>query len=399
MEISESTPEVNEALAAIGHRIYLTFGSFAVGSSTLGEEDGLHAALVNESQRFGLWAKNLGLYHSGHSSLDYRFRDAPLVYEYARQLLVDLEKSLLLSMYFMPSLKTPVLVSQGSNLLEVKDDMSRPQPQPSAFATFSWDSGDIYEQDKNSNRTTDTIEEDYDDSESDESSNGDESYPSYQQTSLSTIVTENAKLIIDRLYKLSFKIRNPATRLGFSKARSYREMDEETGVDLMDGYASFDLRHVAEIFARDGWRSQEECEEYYLVQRLARANTHRRQQFGQWRRHRLKLESTEMAFAQKMETQMKKPANTELLDVTQGSEKGTFSLPSTATRLDEYHVDISDTASVSSGSSFAISFTEDNENGIDIPPLHEGLCTGKDFECPYCHILCSKSVSKSKAWE
>ena len=35
------------------------------------DEDSSFSALVNESQRFGLWAKNLGLYDLGHSSLDY----------------------------------------------------------------------------------------------------------------------------------------------------------------------------------------------------------------------------------------------------------------------------------------------------------------------------------------
>ena len=44
----------------------------------------------DQSQRFQLWARNLGLYNKGHSSLDYRFRDAPRIHEFARQLLSDL---------------------------------------------------------------------------------------------------------------------------------------------------------------------------------------------------------------------------------------------------------------------------------------------------------------------
>lgn len=85
---------------------------------------------------------------------------------------------------------------------------------------------------------------------SDESSGEEQALMSYKADSISTIVLENAKLIIDRLYKLSFKIRNPATRLGFFRARSYCAKDGETGVDLMKRYAYFDLRHVAETMAR-----------------------------------------------------------------------------------------------------------------------------------------------------
>lgn len=109
MESSRLILEADEALATIGHRVYHAFESLAVELSSSGTENGLHAALVNESQRFGLWAKDLGLYDSGHSSLDYRFRDAPSVYEYARQLLVDLERSLSLSTLSTASLKTSFL--------------------------------------------------------------------------------------------------------------------------------------------------------------------------------------------------------------------------------------------------------------------------------------------------
>jgi hypothetical protein len=50
-----------------------------------------NSKLVNQTQRFELWAKNLGLYHLGHSSLDYRFRDAPSLFQYTVGLLRNLE--------------------------------------------------------------------------------------------------------------------------------------------------------------------------------------------------------------------------------------------------------------------------------------------------------------------
>ena len=93
------TPPVpEETLAAIGHRIHWSFGSLESDARSSEDDDTFFLALVNESQRFGLWAKNLGLYGLGHSSLDYRFRDAPVVYQYTRHLLVNLEKTVSASM-------------------------------------------------------------------------------------------------------------------------------------------------------------------------------------------------------------------------------------------------------------------------------------------------------------
>src|SRR5271170_5823370 len=46
--------------------------------------------LILEEQRFRLWATNLGLFQHGHSSLDYRLRDADLVKNFALDVLDEL---------------------------------------------------------------------------------------------------------------------------------------------------------------------------------------------------------------------------------------------------------------------------------------------------------------------
>ena len=89
---------MDETLTAIGHRIHSSFRSLESDIGPSADDASFFPALVNESQRFGLWAKNLGLYGLGHSSLDYRFRDAPVVYQYTRNLLGNLEKSVSASM-------------------------------------------------------------------------------------------------------------------------------------------------------------------------------------------------------------------------------------------------------------------------------------------------------------
>ena len=234
---------------------------------------------------------------------------------------------------------------------------------------------------------------------SDESSEDEEALMSYQEDPISTALLENAKLIIDRLYKLSFKIRNPATRLGFSKARDYRAIDEETGVDVMRRYAYYDLQHVTEIMEQYRQKSPVESENHDLVLRLARANTNRRRQFGQWRRHQMKMENIELVCVPERNRKYITEAAPSPFKSPRGPEKGPLSLPSTATKVDDNNVDLNDTASAISTSTYAVIFTEDNKNGVSIPPLPEKFRTGNEFECPFCHVLCSRHLASKTLWE
>ena len=84
-----------ESLAQIGDRISKQFtASLGLVRNENDETTLNRPELINETQRFELWAVNLGLYHKGHSSLDYRFRDSPPLLKYAYGLLRDLEGSL-----------------------------------------------------------------------------------------------------------------------------------------------------------------------------------------------------------------------------------------------------------------------------------------------------------------
>lgn len=78
-------------LAGIGRQIRARYNSLAKSDAV---ENPKWAAFDNEMQRFELWARNLGLYTGGHSSLDYRFRDAQLLFDHTLELLGDLERLL-----------------------------------------------------------------------------------------------------------------------------------------------------------------------------------------------------------------------------------------------------------------------------------------------------------------
>ena len=53
---------------------------------------------------------------------------------------------------------------------------------------------------------------------------------------------------IDRLYKLSTRVRNPSFRLNSSRAASCQHLDEETGIDFLQVIERADYDHIASLF-------------------------------------------------------------------------------------------------------------------------------------------------------
>jgi hypothetical protein len=81
----------NDTLASVGQDIRSHFVRLQTSQAI---NEAKWAKLDHEMQRFELWARNLGLFTGGHSSLDYRFRDAQLVFDHSLSLLRDLAKLL-----------------------------------------------------------------------------------------------------------------------------------------------------------------------------------------------------------------------------------------------------------------------------------------------------------------
>lgn len=118
-----------------------------------------------------------------------------------------------------------------------------------------------------------------------------EDFDTYDREPFAETALSNASRTIDRLYRLAFKIRNPATRIGFTKARNYQQIDAESGVDLIQAFRVFDFKHVQEIFLKCNPEADQDFADNLLVNRLAKAITQRRQQFKQWSSHRIKVET------------------------------------------------------------------------------------------------------------
>jgi hypothetical protein len=90
-----SAPE-SLTLTDLGHEITALFQQ----TSNLGDRSGTNsedwpsAALGFEADRFHLWAVNLGIFVSGHGSLDYRLREARILEQAIRTFLRGLAGSL-----------------------------------------------------------------------------------------------------------------------------------------------------------------------------------------------------------------------------------------------------------------------------------------------------------------
>ncbi|KAL9113823.1 MAG: hypothetical protein Q9187_007553, partial [Circinaria calcarea] len=242
---------------------------------------------------------------------------------------------------------------------------------------------------------------------------------------ITTLLT-SAIDIIDRLYKTATKIRNPAIRLVSSKAAAFTHIDGETGIDLIQSYLDIDYRHVRELFweyrsvkLKDPENVPEEQrdldhkprflteENQQLLSRLAKANTYRRKQFGYWARHRAKnAKETAKALEEKIDTGA--TARLEREGVSKSSKLSiipsskAFSKPSTASFLQNpENIRFDDTASTisrQSGRSVAPQAQGVNDERVEIPEPPSALKNAKHFSCPYCFVLCSRSILEKNAW-
>ena len=211
-------------------------------------------ALEDEFGRFRVWSGNLGALQKGHSSLDYRLRDSPLLSGNTLRFLEELNHNLTEATAIVSGTRLPF------------EEQSRP----------------------NSDRGDDERGEDTDD---DFFSEDDEEEGAGDPKQELTMRYEEIVDIVDNLYKLSVRIRTPTIRSRSLKAASYQPKDLDTGVDILSSYAQYDKQHVCEVL-RDLRKSQggsDKTEEDYLVSRLAQSITMRRRQFKYWKRHRDKL--------------------------------------------------------------------------------------------------------------
>lgn len=216
-----------------------------------------YEALEDEIGRFRVWSGNLGALQKGHSSLDYRLRDSPLLSSNALRFLKELEEN----------------INEANAVLSGTRLPFEDQPKP------------------------EQSEDDADDGffSEDEDDDGDDNGVGGSRTELDMRFAEIVD-IIDNLYKLSVRIRTPTIRSRSLKAVSYTAKDAETGVDLLGSYATYDLLHIQELLShlRRPYVAENQQDQDFLYTRLSAAITLRRRQFKYWKRRKIEHEHCEV---------------------------------------------------------------------------------------------------------
>jgi O-acetyl-ADP-ribose deacetylase (regulator of RNase III) len=328
-------------------------------------------ALEDEHGRFRVWSGNLGALQKGHSSLDYRLRDSPLLETNILKLLDELRTNL----------SEALAVVSGSRL-----------PYEKQAKADSDDEDDDWSQNE-------------EDSDEDEESGSPKS--ELEQRFLDVVD------IIDNLYKLSVRIRSPTLRSRSLKAASFRPVDPETGVDTFEQYAVFDAQYTRELLAHIRPPSeQDDSADDYLVERLSKAITLRRRQFKYWRRHRDKLGASTAAADVMLNSLLVTPDLTSPKTTPEDSTiKQEFTttnpLPPSdwapksmlsGTEATQHHHSLDEIVDSQSVTSYATTTRDLTGHGIELPPPPTQAVEDRDFECPYCYIICPARYGRGRPW-
>lgn len=226
------------------------------------------------------------------------------------------------------------------------------------------------------------------------------------------ILHESMRDIVDRLFRLSTKLRSPETRLRSLRAQSFQILDN--GVDLFQSFEKYDYDFVSSIFQHyrrgpkritdtaledptldDETVSLNVGDEAsgYLIKRIALANVARRRQFAYWRHRPLKLEErTEAAIAARKMLDSIKVVNA----LSTPPPAPTIS---TATQLPISTPDFGDFASSHPVSEYTTSPAGQNSDTVVFPSPPKVGANSRFFHCPYCFTTCARKSSRVRAWQ
>ncbi len=256
--------------------------------------------------------------------------------------------------------------------------------------------------------------------------------------------------ILSDLFKLSFKIRNPATRAsGQSKPLLFKQLvrvDDTSTIDLLDCFKAFDRGHVDEALRElrrsvrgrpslkdvylvvdsladndaggmsppplgdsDGQATEPEEEpRSFLVDRWSKSLTNRRRYFAYWENHARKLaredkDQADSKMPDWTEAQPPMPARADTL--TAALMTLPVAAPSLAgktilsgTEVSMYERTLDDGIGADSVVSYASTAWDIDGTVADLPraPLVEPPQT--EFQCPYCRVTCPARHAKGKSW-
>lgn len=68
------------------------------------------------------------------------------------------------------------------------------------------------------------------------------------------------------------------------------------------------------------------------------------------------------------------------------------------TEATQHHQSLDEIADAKSVTSYAATVKDINGKGVDLPPPPKAAHGDKDFECPYCYIICPARYGRGRAW-
>lgn len=372
------------SLAEVGKVAFELFDRvIQAGQSTL--NDNFQACLQRlegERDRFEIWAVDLGLLMPGHGSLDYRLLEAESLTKTLYAFLSDLSDNLQEFWKISGSENPDQHFKVEAEVRDLGNFSASDVSGTNAVASFGIGTNEVlieeYESDDNAESGTE-------------------------------LVLEAVQDVIDRLYKLSTKIRNPSTRQISAKAYAYTEIDPDTGIDLMRSFLPFDYAHILAIYENYNVKADEPIgiEKEYLIKRLSDANSQRRRQFAHWKySHDKKAKMTQ-------QTSLRAPIPNPFLNLGQPTTQTLLSshkpFPqiavasqpmsvTTATQLPRQLLHAEDLKSSKSVSEYVPSLWNPGMSAVSFPPPPRHERSQKFFECPYCFTICPSTMLAEKAW-
>ncbi|XXH04368.1 hypothetical protein Hte_010782 [Hypoxylon texense] len=345
--------------------------------------------LVDEEQRFRLWAHSLGLRQHGHMSLDYRVRDVTFIKERLAELLSNLQEHLERLVAIVLGKETPI---EDCDISEKYADE---------------DGTDEYESSATSNA---------------ESPASEESYPSsfHEVDFRFDGLTEN----LNFLYNLAAKIRNPRNRPQSSVNQLYKHIPDISAGSRAEYIAereNFETTLVActqqrqiimgldpsEAYRSDELTNQYATTSYWLIQRAGIANARRKQQFIYWKEHSLKLGrdmperkpatpvAQRLGAVNNVKTSITHDALAPNAATGQAAPASVQSVPTSATNLKASAVK----SSVFSNQGRASTVMDLKGEKLEWPPPPTHIRRiGGYFTCPCCEVLCPERYLRKDAW-
>ncbi|KAL1854330.1 hypothetical protein Daus18300_011516 [Diaporthe australafricana] len=369
-------------LHELGTEIFAAFSELSgiqdIASRSVGKR------LISEEQRFRLWAHSLGLHNQGHSSLDYRVRDAVAVKSRLADILAELKGHL-------------------ENLLAVHRGERQPFEIAAAAAAAAPSDG-AYDGDSDARSTSPSL------------SSGDTSF--YEVDFRMESVAET----LDALYSLATKIKNPRNRPQLAIDELYKHIPAHVRKEFIQEREEAAIAIICHVqrqqlseglqhggLKASGMSHDEVLEQYaspsnWLVRRTGIANARRRQQFVYWKEHAERIvrgpasNAPPPLYNDAPAADNKQPFQPEQGEHVPIQPVLGRSLATSATRLGETFVKLDDLKSVISHQSRVSTVMNLRGDKLEWPSPPVQTASSGFFTCPYCRIICPRKYLAKEAW-